>query len=42
MEFIKQIKDTDGLSRLILKLCEPLEDTVILALRADNKIKNRM
>lgn len=33
---------TDGLSLLILRSCEPLEDTLIAALRADNEIKKKV
>lgn len=42
MEFLpsKKLSHVDGLSRLILKFCEPLEDTVIATIRAENEIKN--
>lgn len=33
---------TDGLSLLILRSCEPLEDTLIAALRDDNEIKKNV
>lgn len=41
MEFLpsKKLSHADGLSKLIPKLCEPL-DTIIAAVRAENEIKN--
>lgn len=38
MEFL--LSHADGLSKLITKLCEPLEDTVIATLEATDDIKN--
>ena len=42
MEFLpsKKLFHVDGLSRLILKLKETLEDTVIAAIKTKNEIKN--
>ena len=36
----KQISHADGLSRLVPKYSEPIEDTIIAALRTDCEIKN--
>ena len=38
MEFVpsKELGHADGLSRLIPKYCEPLEDSVIAALKTEN------
>lgn len=42
MKFLpsKMLRHGDGLSKLVHKLCEPLEATVIAGLRAENEIKN--
>ena len=42
MKFLpsKKLIHTDGLSCFILKFGEPLEDTVIAAIKTENEIKN--
>ena len=42
MEFLpsKKLSYRDGLSRVIPKFCKPVEDKVIVAIRAENEIKN--
>ena len=38
----KKLGHADGLSRLIPKYCEPLEDTVILTLKDESEIKKNL
>ena len=44
MEFLpsKKLGPADGLSRLIPSFAEPLEDTVITALRAEKELRGTM